>query len=162
MNISLVVAMSENNAIGRNGALPWHLPNDLKHFKQVTWGKPIIMGRTTYESIGKPLPGRTNIILTRDANFEAPGCTVLHSKEAVLEVCQAEDEIMIMGGAQIYQLFLPLVTKLYLTLVHTKIEADTFFPPLDFDAWQEVERVRCAQDEKHEVAYSFITFVREG
>lgn len=160
MEISLVVAMSDNAAIGQAGQLPWHLPNDLKYFKSVTMGKPIIMGRTTYESIGKPLPGRTNIVLTQNKSFQAPGCVVLHDKTAVVDYCEAEKEIMIVGGAQIYQLFLADITKLYITKVHTSIKADTYFPKIDFSKWQEIERQEYKKDDKHAFDYSFITFIK--
>lgn len=160
MNISLVVARSENNAIGQAGGLPWHLPNDLKHFKQTTLGKPIIMGRTTFESIGRPLPGRSNIILTQNIDYDVPGCVVLHSKQAVLNHCQHEDEVMIVGGAKIYQLFLPEVTKLYVTIVHAHIQGDAFFPSLIEEEWQEITREKHLKDEKHLFDYSFVTFIR--
>lgn len=153
--------MSDNRAIGQADQLPWHLPNDLKHFKAVTMGKPIIMGRTTYESIGKPLPGRTNIILTRQTDFAAQGCVVLHDKQSVFEFCKEYDEIMIVGGAQIYQLFLPDVTTFYLTLVHADISGDAFFPEYDTQAWREVEREKHLKDNKHEFDYSFIKLERK-
>ena len=161
MKISLVVAMSENRAIGQSGQLLWHLPNDLKHFKKVTMGKPIIMGRTTYESIGKPLPGRINIILTQNLDYIAPGCVVLHDKTAVFDYCQHEAEIMIVGGAQIYQLFLPDVTTIYLTMVHTTLPGDTHFPEISMQGWQETTREVFQKDEKHLYDYSFLTYARQ-
>lgn len=162
MQISLVVAMSENRVIGQAGQLPWRLSKDLQHFKALTMGKPIVMGRITFESIKKPLPGRTNIILTSDESFHAPGCIVLHSKEAVLKYCQNEPEIMIVGGARVYDLFLPQVQSIYLTIVHTEIKGDAFFPQLDMQAWEEINREAHYQDDKNEYDMSFITLERKG
>ena len=160
MKISLIVAMSENRAIGLSGQLIWHLPNDLKHFKAITMGKPIVMGRTTYESIGKPLPGRTNIVLTHQRDYQAPGCIVLHDKASVLSFCQEYDEVMIIGGARIYELFLPDVTRIYLTAVHAVCEGDTYFPELNTSNWEAVAREDYTQDDKHRYDFSFIELVK--
>jgi dihydrofolate reductase len=144
MKISLIVAASQNNVIGLNNQLPWHLPEDLQYFKAVTMGKPILMGRKTYESIGRPLPGRTNIVLTRDANWSAEGVVVvndLDSARAASEkacVTAGVDELMIIGGEQIYRKFLPVADKLYLTKVEAVVEGDAYFPAIDPDQWQQV------------------------
>lgn len=144
MPISLVVAVAENGVIGRDNALPWHLPDDLRYFKDVTMGHPIVMGRRTFLSIGRPLPGRHNIVLTRDPFWQAEGVTTVHGLREALQVArgdaQDEPEIMIIGGADIFALALPLASTLYLTEVKGTPEGDTYFPPLDDGDWQEVER----------------------
>ncbi len=160
MKISIIVAMSVNRVIGRDNKLPWHLPADLKHFKQVTLGKPVLMGRKTWESIGRPLPGRTNIVITRDENLEAPGCVVVHSIDSALQTAGQQDEIMVIGGAEFYRQVLPRTDTLYLTRVHGEFEGDTFFPELDERAWREVERVDHEADDKNPHAYSFIRLDR--
>lgn len=131
MRISLIVAMAEDRAIGRDNQLLWHISDDLKRFKKITMGHPIIMGRKTYESIGKPLPGRQNIIITRNPDFAVEGATVCHNAESALASCQSNEEVFVIGGAQIYQAFLPLAHRIYLTQVHaTYPDADVFFPEL--------------------------------
>ena len=143
MRISLIVAMDRRGLIGANGRLPWHLSADLKHFKAITMGKPIVMGRKTHASIGRPLPGRENIVLTRDPGYSAPGCTVLRSVEAVLAHCGAAEEIMIMGGAEIYARFLPRAARIYLTRIDAEVDGDTRFPhweELSGPAWHETGR----------------------
>jgi dihydrofolate reductase len=140
MRISLIVAMDRRGVIGANGGMPWHLPADLKHFKAVTMGKPIVMGRKTHESIGRVLPGRENIVLTRDPGFGAPGCSVLRSVEEVLAHCRAADEVMIMGGAELYAQFLPRADRVYLTQIHADVNGDTYFPDweqLQGNRWRE-------------------------
>ena len=156
MILSLVVAMSENKVIGRDGDLPWRLPNDLKHFKQVTMGKPIIMGRKTWESLYvKPLPGRRNIVITRNAGYEAEGAEISDSLESALILATGEDEAMIIGGAELFATALDTATRLHLTEVHAEIEGDTYFPDFDRSLWRETSR------EAHDVesdtpAYSFL------
>ena len=139
MHISIIAAMSENGIIGSNNKLPWHLPEELKYFKKVTTGKPIIMGRRTFESMGnKPLPNRTNIILSRLPNLSAPGCIVVNSIEEALKVARKTpemNEVMVIGGAEVYQLFLPLASRLYLTLVHQNFVGDTYFPAITCSDW---------------------------
>ncbi len=136
MQISIIAAMSENGIIGSNNKLPWHLPEELKYFRKVTTGKPIIMGRKTFESMGsKPLPNRTNIILTRTPHFSVTGCMVVDSVEDALKVALGHEEVMIIGGGEIYKLFLPLVSRLYLTLVHQNFSGDTHFPPILWEDW---------------------------
>lgn len=152
--------MDKNRVIGKGDALPWHISEDLKHFKKITMGKPIIMGRKTHESIGRPLPGRENIILTRDTNYQAEGCTVLHSMEEIFEHCKATEEAMITGGAEIYKLVLDKTSRLYLTEVHAEVEGDTCFPEFDRNDWSEVSREDHKADEKNEFDYSFILLER--
>lgn len=148
MKISMIAALSENGIIGRDNTLPWNFPEDLKYFKKMTLGKPIIMGRNTFESIGsRPLPGRHNIILTQQADFQAPNCSVVHSREEAIALCKETEEnqetketqeIMIIGGAKIYQLFLPMATRLYLTMIHQNVVGDTYFPKLNWKEWQTI------------------------
>ena len=156
MIISLIVAMDRSGVIGRDGALPWRLSGDLKHFKAVTMGKPLVMGRKTHESIGRPLPGRRNIILTRQPDYTAQGCDVRHSVEDALAACAGVDEIMVMGGAALYGHFLPRADRIYLTRVQAEVGGDTWFPPFDDSAWNEVERRDCPADERNEYPYSFL------
>ena len=152
--------MDENGVIGANGDLPWHISADLQNFKKITMGKPIVMGRKTHESIGRPLPGRENIILTRDSNYQAEGCTVLQSLNEIFEHCKNVDEVMITGGAEIYKHTLEQASHLYLTEVHTEIEGDTFFPEFSRDDWVEVEREDHSADDKNEFDYSFVELKR--
>ncbi|MEC9256584.1 MAG: dihydrofolate reductase [Pseudomonadota bacterium] len=160
----MIVAVAENGVIGRNNALPWYLPNDLKYFKQTTMGKPVIMGRKTYESIGKPLPGRTNIVITRQADYQPEGVKVVNSVEAARElaesVCQidGQEEAMIRGGAEIYTLALPHTDRLYLTEVHADVEGDAFFPEYDKSLWQEVAREDFAAEGPNPYNYSFVVY----
>jgi len=134
MNISIIAAMGSNRVIGYENRLPWELPEDLQHFKALTLHKPIIMGRKTYDSIGKPLPKRQNIILTRDNAFQANGCDIVHSIDEAVEIAEDKSEIMIIGGAHLYEQCLPLANVLYLTLVHQDYTGDTYFPPFDLSA----------------------------
>lgn len=162
MRISAICAMSENRVIGNHNQLPWHLPADLKHFKNITMGHPIIMGRKTYESIGRPLPGRLNIIITRDKNYQAPGCTVVNSIEDALSITQENDEIFIIGGASLYQSMLPFTQRLYLTLIHQEIEGDAYFPELNMNDWVEIERNTHLAEDAHSYSYSFLVFERSN
>ncbi len=158
--ISLVVAMSDNGMIGQNNQLLWHLPNDLKHFKALTLNKPIIMGRKTYESIGKPLPNRQNIILTNARYLQLPGCDVVHSVNEALDITQDTPEIMVIGGGEIYRLFMPLVSVMHITYVHTTLPGDVAFPAFDINEWQEISCENFKKDEKHLYDYSFVTYIR--
>jgi len=160
MQLSIIVAMDRNRVIGKGDTLPWHISSDLKNFKKITMGKPIVMGRKTHESIGRPLPGRENIILTRDKIYKTEGCTVLHSMEEIFEHCKDVDEVMITGGSEIYKLSLEQASRLYLTEVHTEIEGDTYFPEFDRDEWDEVSREDFEADEKNEFDYSFVLLER--
>ena len=162
MQISIIVAMDRNRVIGKNDGLPWHISADLQHFKKITMGKPIIMGRKTHESIGRPLPGRENIILTRDQNYRSEGCTVLNSIDTILEHCQDSDEIMITGGSEIYRQWLQQASRIYLTEVHTEVDGDTFFPEFNRNEWEEISREDFEADEKNEFDYSFLILERGG
>lgn len=159
--VSLIVAMDENNLIGRGGDLPWRLSADLKHFKSLTVGKPIVMGRKTWDSIGRPLPKRPNIVVTSNPQFEAEGATVVSGLEQAIEVCGDVAEVMIIGGSTIYRAFLPKADRLYLTRVHAKLEGDTHFPSFDLDAWDEVARERHPADDKNAHDYSFLILERK-
>jgi dihydrofolate reductase len=155
MLISLIVAKSKNNVIGKNNQLPWRLPADLKHFKNITMGKPIIMGRKTFESIGKPLPGRRNIIITHNKNYVAQGCDVFHSIDDALNALKNEVEVMIIGGANLYAQTMECASRLYLTEIDIEIDGDAFFPRLDLTKWQLVSEQKCAIDQKNQYAYCF-------
>lgn len=155
--ISMIVAADENNVIGKDNQLIWHLPDDLKFFKQKTSGHCIIMGRHTFESVGKPLPRRTNIIITRDKNYTAEGCKVVHSLEDALELAKEDDNPFIVGGEQIYRLALPIADEVFLTRVHAEFEGDRHFPELG-DEWKEVESEFHPTDEKHEHSFTFKTY----
>jgi dihydrofolate reductase len=153
--VTLVVAAAENGVIGRDNALPWHLPDDLKHFKQVTLGKPVVMGRKTFESIGKPLPGRQNIVVTHDANYQHPGVTVVRSPEAALTAAGAAPEIMVIGGAALFRDLLPRATRVHLTRVHSSVDGDVRWPGLELHEWRRVECEAHAADERHAFAMTF-------
>lgn len=140
MIISLIAAMDRNSVIGKDNSLPWKLSADMKRFKELTTGKPVVMGRKTFESIGKPLPNRINIILTRDKNYKAQGCTVAHSIKEALKDVDENDEVMIIGGAQIYKEFLPIANRMYLTLIDKDFEGDAYFPEYNKNDWKEVHR----------------------
>lgn len=159
MIISIVVAIAQNNAIGKNNQLLWHLPKDLKHFKDITSGHTVIMGRKTYESVGKPLPNRRNIIITRQ-NIVIDGCEVVNSIEEALKLCTGETEVFIVGGAEIYKQAMALTDRIYLTIVHQEFDADTYFPEIKETIWKETERQDHESDEKHLFPYSFITLER--
>ncbi|MEA5401946.1 dihydrofolate reductase [Arcicella sp. DC2W] len=158
MKLSIIVAVAENGVIGHNNQLIWHLPEDLKMFKRLTSGHPIIMGRKTFESIGKPLPNRTSIIITKNPEFQIEGCITVHSLEEAIEAANEieENEAFIIGGAEIYRLALPFADTIYLTEVHHVFEGDTFFPAIDKDLWEEVNRTDHDTDEKHLYKYSFV------
>ena len=162
MHISAVVAMSENRVIGKDNQLPWHLPADLQHFKKITMGKPIIMGRKTFESIGKPLPGRNNIIITRDKNFKAQSCIVVHSIEEAISSVKDNNEIFIIGGAELFKQTLPNIQRLYLTIIHHVFDGDTYFPEINSSEWREVEREFHAPDANNIYSYSFVTLETLG
>ena len=158
--ISLIVAASTNNVIGVQGELPWRLSDDLKRFKALTMGKPIVMGRKTWESIGRPLPGRQNIVITRQADFEAEGADVVASPAGALEAAGDVDEIMVIGGGQVYELFLPKANRVHLTRVHTRLEGDAFFPALDDNEWLLVDSELHAADDSNEFDFEFQTYER--
>lgn len=158
--VSIVVALDERNAIGHAGALPWRLSEDLKRFKMLTLGKPIVMGRKTWDSIGRPLPGRHNIVVTRQRGLELPGATVVASLEDALRAAGDVPEVCIIGGAEIYRLALPLADVLHVTRVHATVAADTWFPPIDPSEWTEVAREPRAADERHAHAFDFVELHR--
>lgn len=158
--ISLIVAAAENDVIGRDGALPWRLSDDLRRFKTLTMGKPLIMGRRTRESIGRPLPGRQNIVITRNPGYRAEGSDVVCSLDAALAAAGDAPEVMVIGGAEIYRQFLPLAGRIYLTRVHTVIAGDTFLPAMDPAEWKEVARTRHPADPRNDFETSFITLER--
>jgi len=161
MKISLVAAASENNVIGKQGEIPWDLPKDFKHFHDVTEGKPIIMGRKTHESIGRILPGRRNIVVTRQ-DIEIDGCDVVHSIEEALKLVKGEPEIAIIGGGEIYEQALPLANVIDLTRVHTTIEGgDAFFPEFSEDEWELKSEERVEADEEHKYAFTFLLYERK-
>lgn len=166
MRLAMIVAQSSNRVIGRDNKLPWYLPGDLKYFKQATMGKPIIMGRKTFESIGKPLPGRLNIVISRDASFTAQGIKVVMSLPKAIELAESQalidgvDEAMIIGGAQIYALALPEVERLYITQVHADIEGDAYFPEFNRSQWTELGREDFSAQGPNPYDYSFIVYQR--
>jgi dihydrofolate reductase len=160
MKLALIVAMDEQGVIGRDNDLPWRLSADLQYFRKITMGKPIIMGRNTHESIGRPLPGRRNIVITRQSDFEAVGCDVVFTIEQALALCKDEEEAMIMGGASLYEQTLPLVDTLYLTRVHAQVDGDTWFPAWSERDWHLVSQEDHQADDKNEYDYSFLKFER--
>ena len=160
MKISLIVAFDENRLIGNNNQLPWHLPADLKHFKTITMGHHMIMGRKTYDSIGKPLPGRISVIVTRQRDLHIDDCIVVNTIEEALEKCNTQEEVFIIGGAQIFNYTLPAATDLYVTQIHHQFEGDTWFPEISDKDWMEVSREKIKADEKNKWDYSFIQYTR--
>jgi len=160
MIISMIVAAAENNAIGKNNGMLWRLPNDFKYFKDKTSGHTIIMGRKTYDSMGKALHNRRNIIVTRDKDLKLPDATITHSIEEALSLGQSEEEVFIIGGAEIYKQGMPLANRIYLTRVHQRYDADAFFPEPDPEIWKEVSSERHEADEKNNVAYTFTVLER--
>jgi dihydrofolate reductase len=156
--ISLIWAMDDNRTIGKNNDLPWRLPADLAYFKKVTYGHPVVMGRKTYESIGKPLPGRENIIVTRNKDYRPKGVTVVHSLEEVKQTKQ--EEIFVIGGAQIFEQALPLADRLYVTHIHETFEGDTFFPDFNEEEWKVVKQEQGMRDEKNPYEFEFIVYER--
>lgn len=156
--ISLIVATGKNRVIGLNNEMPWHLPADLAYFKKTTTGHAVVMGRKTFQSIGRPLPNRLNLILTTDKMFQASGCQVVHSVKEVLEFGENQ-ELFVIGGAEIYQQFLPYANKVYLTYIHESFQGDTFFPELT-EEWELQSVEDHAPDEKNHYAYEFRVFVR--
>jgi len=166
MTLCLIVAVAENGVIGRDNDLPWRLPGDLKRFKSVTMGKPLIMGRRTYDSIGRPLPGRANIVLTRDVDFHPDGVLAVHDPDAAIEVAEQEaervgaTEIMVIGGAGVYEIFLNRASRIYLTEIHDSPTGDTEFMPLDPAIWRETDRERHVAEGSDSSDYSFVVLDR--
>jgi dihydrofolate reductase len=158
--ISIIVAASTNNVIGAAGELPWRLSSDLQHFKRVTMDKPIVMGRKTWESIGRALPGRQNIVVTRQPGYTADGCDVVTSIEDAIAVAGEVEEVMVIGGSQIYDLALPEAERLYLTRVHAEVDGDAHFPPVDETTWRLVSDESHAADDRNEFDFSFRVYER--
>lgn len=166
MHISLIWAMAENQVIGRANSLPWRLPDDMRHFMDTTMGKPVVMGRKTFVSMKAPLPGRTNIVLTRDTQYQHPGVKVLHDLDEALDLAESQclidgqDEIMVIGGADIYALALPRATRLHVTHVHAQVQGDVFFPEVDWSQWQQTVAREHAADERHSAAFTIACYER--
>ena len=162
MEIALFVAMDEGRAIGRDGDIPWRLPKDWKWFKRQTMGKPLVMGRRTHESIGRPLPGRRNIVVTRNPDYDSPGCEIAHSLETALALCEGAEEVIIAGGQALYEAALPLATRIYLTEVHALVGGDTFFPEVDLGGWAESWRREHSADERHAHSFTSRILIRKS
>ena len=160
MTVTIVVAISENHVIGSDNKLLWYLPQDLKHFKEITSGHTVIMGRKTYESVGRPLPNRRNMVITRQ-DITITGFEVVNSIEAALELCKTEEEVFIVGGAEIYKQAMHLTDRIDLTIVHQQFEGDSVFPDIDPQIWQETSRQNHEADEKNPIPFSFITLQRK-
>lgn len=160
MRIAQIVAVAQNGVIGKDNDLIWRLSNDLKYFKNITTGHHIIMGRKNYESIGRPLPNRTSIIITRNPNYKAEGCIVVNSLEKAIEIAKTngDDEAFIIGGGEIYNMSMNLVNRIYYTEVHESFEGDTFYPELDKSTWNEISREKHSSDEKNAHDYSFVIY----
>ena len=156
--ISLIVAMASNRVIGKDNEMPWHLPADLAHFKAKTLGKPIVMGRKTYESIGRPLPGRLNIVMSRNKAYKLEGCEVVSSLEEALKLVHDTEEIMIIGGGYLYEQALPLADRLYLTFIDLEVKGDTLFPDYEKLTLTELSREKYLKDEKNPYNYEFVDF----
>ena len=163
MILSLLVAASENNVIGRDNQLPWHLPNDLKYFKNLTWGMPILMGRKTFDSIGKPLPGRKSIVITRNTDWQQEQVVVVHSIDGAIEKARQDDvkEVFVIGGAEIFHTSFEKASRIYLTRVHAEIEGDVFFPEIPVHDWKLISAKRCEADEKNAFAHTFQVWERK-
>lgn len=160
MTVSIIVAIGENNAIGKDNQLLWYLPADLRHFRDKTSGHTIIMGRKTFDSVGKPLPKRRNIVVTRQ-DIQIEGCEVVKSIDEALELCKDEHEVFIGGGAEIYRQAMNKTDRIYLTIVHQVFDADTFFPEINHELWIETSHIDHPADEKNSIPYSFITLERK-
>ncbi len=159
--LSIIVAIAENNVIGKDNDLIWKLPRDMRHFKETTTGHYIIMGRKTFESNGRPLPNRTNVIITRDLNYKAEGCVVVHSLEDALQEAKNDPEAFIIGGGVIYDLAMPLVDRIYLTKIHHSFEGDTFFPDLNMNEWNIIDQRDFEPDEKNDYSFTILTLDRK-
>jgi len=160
VKISIIVAVATNNVIGRDGELPWRLPEDLKRFKQLTSGKPVIMGRLTYESIGKPLPDRKNIVLSTRNGLKIDGCDVVDTPDAAIRLARGAEEVMVIGGGGVYSQMLPMADRIYMTRINATVDGDTFFPELNDNEWQVVDRVDFPADASRQFGFSFVTLDR--
>ncbi|HFM6712456.1 TPA: trimethoprim-resistant dihydrofolate reductase DfrG [Enterococcus faecium] len=162
MKVSLIAATDKNRVIGKENDIPWRIPKDWEYVKNTTKGHPIILGRKNLESIGRALPDRRNIILTRDKGFTFNGCEIVHSIEDVFELCKNEEEIFIFGGEQIYNLFFPYVEKMYITKIHHEFEGDTFFPEVNYEEWNEVFAQKGIKNDKNPYNYYFHVYERKN
>ena len=160
--LSIIVAVADNAVMGSNNQLPWRLPDDLRHFKALSLGKPVVMGRKTFDSIGRPLPGRSNIVISRQPGLQIPGCRVVTSIEEALAAAQPAPETVIVGGAEIYRQVLPQVARIHLTRVHANVAGDVVFPELQQHQWREVATEYHPADERHAYAFTFSTLERVG
>ena len=160
MRLTLVVAASDNHVIGREGGLPWHIPEDLKRFRQLTWGTPVLMGRRTFEAIGRPLPGRRNIVISRQAGLEIESCEVVATVDDALTLVSGDPEVMVIGGGEIYRALLPLADRIEMTRVHADVPGDTFFPELDPKEWSLVASEERAADAAGAVGLTYETYAR--
>jgi dihydrofolate reductase len=160
--VSLIAAMAENRAIGLDGALPWRLPRDMRHFKELTTGHTVIMGRKTYDTLPRPLPNRRNIVITRDRSYQATGADVFHNLSNALLAASEDGEVFVAGGAQVYALALPSADRIHLTVVHAVLQGDTFFPEFAMSDWRLQEDIRYDSDEKHLHSYSFRLYERRA
>jgi len=158
--ITIIAAIAENNALGKDNQLIWHIPADLKRFKKVTSNHHVIMGRKTFESLGKPLPNRTNIIITRNSNYKAEGCIVVNSLNEAIEAAKEDENPFILGGAEIYKQAIEIADKLDLTFVHHEFDADVFFPKIDTTIWKEISREYFKADDKNKFNYSFVSYIK--
>lgn len=151
--VIVIVAVAKNNVIGRDGTLPWHLPSDLQHFKKTTMGSPLIMGRKTYESIGRPLPGRDNVVLTRDQTLELPGCIVVHNLQDAIEHCCDEEKVFIIGGADIFRLAMPMTDTLIVTALERDVEGDVYLDPIDTTQFKEFQSQTFDEEEPYRIIH---------
>jgi len=156
--LSLIVAMARNRTIGLNNTLPWRCPEDLKHFKTLTMGHHMIMGRKTFDSIGKPLPGRTTVVVTRNTNLAIAGCSIAYSLEDAISLCAGDNEVFIVGGAELYRQAMPLVDTLYITEIQRDVDGDAHFPEFDKSQWQEIVREARSQEAPQPLSYHFVTY----
>lgn len=159
--IIIIAAIAENNALGKNNTLLWHLPKDFKRFKEITSGHHIIMGRKTFESFPKPLPNRTHVIISRQKNYQAEGCIVVPDFKSAIAACPKNENVFIIGGGEIYKQSINLADKLDITLVHNSFDADVYFPEIDSEIWELTSEIFNAKDEKHLYDYTFQTFIRK-
>lgn len=158
--ISIIVAIAKNGVIGDKNTLLWHLREDMIHFRTITSGHPVVMGRKTYDSIGRPLPKRTNVVITRDTELQIEGCTMAHSLTEAVEMFDSSEEVFIIGGAQIYSQAMPLADRLYLTIIDKEYEGDSSFPEIDYNSWRQISCEKFERGEEFEYPFSFITLER--
>ena len=158
--ISIIVAIAKNGVIGDKNTLLWHLREDMIHFRTITSGHPVVMGRKTYDSIGRPLPKRTNVVITRDTELQIEGCTMAHSLTEAVEMFDSSEEVFIIGGAQIYSQAMPLADRLYLTIIDKEYEGDSSFPEIDYNSWRQISCEKIERGEEFEYPFSFITLER--